>query len=211
MPIPVVHSHPIKRPNFILSAAWIGGDDNLLFRVTFPDSLGVVQAIEFQTRNVGAGRSGEICLPIAIVNNNDLNDLGPRARDIMVAHTRMACMVAGHATPGSIEFANAFLQPLGSKDLQTAIGTAKIVAITHIDDVKFNLTWRVGNGPDFTQEVDYTELGLYQFVPDTQLLVIPGAVKKTHAAAYHDYPNTVLTQAQKDAIVASVLATHHWI
>lgn len=207
---PTVHDYPVKRPNFIKSASWVGDDSNLKLHVTFLNEDGSTGFLEFQTRNATAGRVGEICLPSGLLGNNDPNDLGPRARDILVAHTRMACMVAGQAVPGSQEFLDAFTQD-GTNDLQTAIGTVKVSAVTVVNDVSINMSWRKGSGPIYTQSVDHQELNLYQFVPDTQLLIIPGSVKKQFSTYYHDYPNTLLSDAQKDAIAAYVLALSPWI
>lgn len=204
---PVIHDYPVKRPNFITSCTWVGDDTNLKLRVVFPsDDQGGVQALEFATRNVGAGRVGEVCIP----TSNAIEDLGPRARDILVAHTRMACMVSGQAVPGSQEFLNAFTQE-GTNDLQTAIGTVKVSAVSVIDDVKVMMSWRKGTSPAWSQEVDHHELNLYQFTPDTQMLIIPGSVKKQFPTYVHDYPNTILTEERRDEIVAYVLGLAPWV
>lgn len=207
MPTPVIHDYPVKRPGFIQSASWVGDPTNLKLRITYPDQDGVVRALEFSTRNAGAGRVGEIC----IATSTDVNDLGPRIRDILVAHTRMACMVAGQAVPGSQEFLNAFTQE-GTNDLQTAIGGAvKISAVSIVNDERVMLTWRKGTGPTFAAEVDHAELNLYSFAPDTQLLIIPGSVKKQFPTYVHDYPNTLLTEERQEEIATYVMGLIPWI
>lgn len=207
MPTPIVHDYPVKRPGFIQSASWVGDPTNLKLHVTYPDQDGVIRALDFGTRNLGAGRPGEICIP----TSTDVNDLGPRIRDILVAHTRMACMIVGQAVPGSQEFLDAFTQE-GTNDLQTAIGGAtKVSAVSVINDERIMLTWRKGTGPTYSAEVDHVELNLYQFAPDTQLLVIPGSVKKQFSTYVHDYPNTLLTEEKQDEIAAYVLGLTPWI
>jgi hypothetical protein len=49
------------------------------------------------------------------------------------------------------------------------------------------------------------------FVPDTQLLVVPGAIEKQFPTYVHDYPNTILSEQQRADIVAYVLAIAPWI
>jgi hypothetical protein len=119
-------------------------------------------------------------------------------------------MVSGLAVPGSIEFTNAFVQA-DTNNLQTALGTVKVTAVAPVDDQCIDITYRQGNGPLYVVRIDHGELNSYVFVPDTQLLIVPGAIKKQFPNHVHDYPGTVLTQSQKDEIAAFVLTMSPWI
>lgn len=206
MATPTIYTYPVKRPGFIQTAVWSGDDAHLILTITYTDVGNVARSMQFETRNVGDATPGVICLP----TSTDLNNLGPRARDTLVAHTRMACMVAGLAVPGSKEFSDAFTATLESINLQTALGTVKVTNVDIIDDQNVTLTFKCGTGPDYNVEVDHTELNNYVFAPETQLFIIPGAVKKQYSYV-HNYPTTVLTQTQKDNIAAYVLALEPWI
>ena len=204
MTIPVVYDFPVKRPGIITAAQWFGGDADLELHVSFTGLGGQGGQLVFQTQGTEVG---EICLP----TSTDLNNLGPRARDILVAHTRMACMVAGLAVPGSKEFLNAFIQS-DSNNLQTALGTVKVSDVRMVDDQCFDIDFKVGTGPAFTVRADHGELNNYTFVPSTQLLIIPGSVKKEFPTYVHDFNNgKILTQSQKDAISTYILGLEPWI
>jgi hypothetical protein len=205
-PIPVVHAFPVRRPNFILSAEWLNQDAQLALKITFRDAGGTLKQLQFATRNLGDGTKGEICLP----NSSDLHDLGPRHEDVLMAHTRMPCMVSRSGIPGSDEFKEALLNGL-SANLNTALGVVKVVTITPIDDQTVALEFQQGSGPKLTINVGYADLNNYVFEPETQLFIIAGSVKKQFPTYVHDFPTTVLTQARKDEIVAYVLAMQPWI
>lgn len=206
MPIPVVHPFPVRRPNFIVSATWVGTDEDLTLEVGYFDQGGIPRSVVFETRNVSEGRTGEICLP----TSNDVADLGPNARDILVAHLRMACMVAGLAVPGSKEFTDALLQA-DSNNLQTAVGTVKVTAVAPVDDQCVDIEFQKSPGPKRTYRIDHGELNQYVFVPQTQLRVVGGAVEKQYPNAVHDYPGTVLTETEKANIASYVLTLAPWI
>lgn len=206
MTVPAIHPFPVKRPGFIEQAHWLGGDDDLAFQVSYRNSEGDLQTKSFDTRN--AERAGEICIPAS----NDVLDMGPNTRDILVAHVRMACMVAGIAVPGSKEFEDAILNgQLLAAGLQTAIGTVKVTNVVLVDDSCMDLEFRQGTGAKRVYRIDHGELNSYQFVPSTQLGVVPGAVKKQFPTAVHNHPTTALTQSEKDAIAAYVVGLAFWI
>lgn len=207
MTAPVVHSFPVKRPNYITECTWVGGDDVLKLQIKFPDQAGITRVLSFDTRNTT--RPGEVCLPSGLLGN-DLNNLGPRARDILVAHTRMACMISGIAIPGSKEFLDAFVQN-DTNNLQTAMGTVKVTDVNPTDDQSVAITFKCGTGPNYVASIGHGEINDYSFEPETQLLIVPGAIKKLFSTYVHDYPTTVLTAARKDEIVAAVLALEPWI
>lgn len=206
MPTPVIHTFPVRRPGFIMSATWVGADDDLTLECGYVDQGGVPRSIVFETRNTGEGRLGEICLP----TSSDVADLGPNARDILVAHLRMACMVAGLAVPGSKEFTDALIQA-DSNNLQTAIGTVKVTAVAPVDDQCVDVEFQKGNGPKRTYRIDHGELNDYVFVPQTQLRVIAGSVEKQFPNAVHDYPTTVLSATDKASIATYVLGLSLWV
>lgn len=206
MTVPAIHAFPVKRPGFIEQAHWLGDDDDLAFQVSYRNSDGDLQTKSFDTRN--AGRAGEICVP----SSNDVADMGPNARDILVAHVRMACMVAGIAVPGSKEFEDAILNgQLLAAGLQTAVGTVKVTSVALVDDSCMDLEFRQGTGPKRVYRVDHGELNSYQFVPSTQLGVIPGAVKKQFSTAVHNHPSVSLSEAAKDDISSYVLSLALWV
>ena len=207
MTSPVVHQFPVKRPGFIETAEWINDDAHLALRITYTDVGNVARSMQFECRNLGDATPGSICLPAS----TDLNNLGPRARDTLVAHARMACMIAGLAVPGSKEFADAFTATLDSINLQTALGTVKVTNVDIVDDQTAMLTFKCGTGPNYNVEVDHGELNNYVFVPETQLFIIPGSVNKQFSSYVHNYPSAILTTSQKADIVAYVTSLEPWI
>lgn len=205
MTSPVVHAFPVKRPGFVNAIQWQGGDQDLALLCSYTDLGDVTRSIVFPCR--GPNEAGELCLPAS----SDLANLsGTRQRDILVAHARMACMVAGLAVPGSKEFTDAFVQS-ETNNLQTALGTVKVTAVDALDDQCVTLTFKQGTGPAYPLDVDHDELNKYAFVPSTQLLVIPGSIKKQFPTYVHDGASNILTQAQRDNIEAYVLALAPWI
>lgn len=209
MPAPSIHEFPVKRPGFIVSCEWMGADDELALRITHPDETGVPRVIDFQTRNAGANVKGEVCLPTSLLGN-DLHNLGARVDDILTAHTRMACLIARSGIPGSEEFHTALVQGLSS-NLNTAMGVVKVVDVNAVDGDTVAITYKCGNGPEYVADMDYQTLNSYAFIPQTQLFVVPGAIKKQFATYVHDYPNHILTQQQRDDIAAYVLALQPWV
>lgn len=204
---PVIHPFPVKRPGFIKSADWLGDDAHLTLRVTYEDIGGILRSLQFRTRNLGDGEKGDVCLPAS----TDLVNLGVRARDVLIAHTRMACMIAGLAVPGSQEFTNAFTAQEGSINLQTSLGTVKVTAVEIVDDQNVKLTFKQGSGPAYDVVCDHGELNRYSFAPDTQLLVLPGAVKKQFPSYVHEWGGSLLNDAKKAEILAYVLTLEPWI
>jgi len=209
MAVPIVHSFPVRRPGFIETCEWIGPDLQLALKCTYRDATGTLKQIQFSTRNAGDSTPGEICLPAGVLGN-DLHGLGPRYEDILRAHTRMACLVAGTAVPGSDEFTAAILNGQ-TQNLQTGLGAVKINAVTPLTDQTVMLTFKCGTGPNLDVEMDYGDLNVYQFVPETQLLVIPGSIKKAFSTYVHDYPTTILSADRKQDIVDYVLALQPWV
>lgn len=210
MTVPNVHPFPVRRPGFIETAEWVGPDSQLALKLTYRDATGTLRQIQFATRNQADGTAGEICLPSSILGN-DLHGLGPRYEDILRAHTRMACLVAGTAVPGSDEFTTAMLTGQ-SQNLQTGLGSTKVVTVTPQDDRTVLLGFKCGTGPTLDVVMDYTDLNVYEFVPETQLLVVPGSVKKAFASGYvHDYPTTVLTTVKKQDIIDYVSGLQPWV
>lgn len=206
---PIVHNFPVRRPNFIEDAFWIGDDDDLALNLKFTDVGGVQKSIQLETQN--AERKGELCRP----NSNDILDMADtqgRVRDILAAHVRMAVLVKGHAVPGSQEFADALVDDLlGSNNFQTSIGTVKVTDVTLIDHQCVDLEFKQGSGPKRTFTFDYQELMNYTFVPVTQLLVVSGAVEKEFPSYVHDHPNDVLSSSQKQDVVDYVMSLAPWV
>ncbi len=211
MTTPVVHDFPVKRVGFIQSAEFQGPDAQLQLRVTYPNQTGGVAQIIFSCRNVGDGSPGEICLPAPSALNNDLHNLGPRYEDMLRAHTRMSCLVAGTAVPGSVEFDEAIATGQ-TANLQTGMGAVKILAVTPLTDETVRLQYRLASGgPTVDVEMDYGDLNKYSFAPETQLYIIPGSVKKQFSTYVHDYPTTILSQTRREEIQAYIMAMAPWI
>ncbi len=206
MTTPIIYDFPVRRPGFIVDAHWDGPDQQLQLKLAYYNELGQLRGINLSTRNIADGAKGEVCLPSSSV----LTDLGPRWEDVLTAHTRMACLVARSGIPGSTEFQEALLGG-ETANLQTAIGVVKIVDVTPINDQTVRMTYKQGTGPSMTIDQEYQNLNRYVFVPDTQLFVIPGAIKKQFPTYVHDYPTKVLTEAQKNDIAAYVLTLAPWI
>jgi hypothetical protein len=204
--IPAIHDFPVRRPGFIQSCEWIGPDNQLALKVTYYDAAGSLRATQFATRNIGDGYKGEVCIP----TSNVLTDLGTRYEDILTAHTRMACLIARSGVPGSDEFTTALQQGI-SANLNTALGIVKVTATAPVDDSTVAITYRQGTGPTLTVNMDYSDLNNYQFVPETQLFIIPGSIKKQFGTYVHDFPGTLLSQERRDEIVAYVLTLAPWI
>lgn len=202
--IPIDQGKPIKRVNFLQSCNWVGPDSQLSLRMLYTELDGSTQQVSMSTRNLADGTKGEVCLP----TSSDLLDLGPRWEDVLVAHARMASLIAG-AVPGSTEFTQAFLEG-PSQNLNTSIGVVKVTSVVQIDDQTVAMTFRQGTGTPRVVNVDMDDLIKYKFVPSTQLFCTAGAIKRD-LGYVHDYPNTLLTQARKDEIVAYVLARQPWI
>lgn len=204
MPAPVVHPFPVKRPGFIESAVWLGGDEDLALEIAFRNLGGGLDVVSLQATGENPG---EICLPAS----TDPANLGPRARDILVAHLRMACMIRGIAIPCSREFEDVWVVQSESNYFQTALGTTKVVGCIPLTDSTARISWRIGNGPVYATDVGHGEINSYAFAPLTQLLVVPGAVKKAFPSYVHNYPSgPVLTTAQKDEIATYVLGLSPW-
>lgn len=206
MTTPTIHNFPVRRPGYIQLCEWVGPDSQLSLRVTYFNELGSLREIQFATRHLDDATKGEICLP----SSTDLHDLGTRYEDILTAHTRMACLIARSGIPGSDEFKNALLAGV-SANLNTALGVVKVVDVLAIDDSTVGIVYKCGNGPTMTVNMDYRDLNDYAFVPDTQLFVIPGSVKKQFSTYVHDYPGQLLSEVQRDNVVAYVMTLQPWI
>jgi len=210
MTLPVIHDFPVRRPGFIQSAEWVGGDDNLRLRLTYTDQSGSQKTVEFLTYSAAQPtRKGEVCLPTSRLNN-DLTNLGVRYEDILTAHTRMSCLVARSGIPGSDEFMDALLNG-PTANIQTALGTVKVIDVTPVDDQTCTMTYKCGTGPSLTITQEYQNLNNYVFTPDTQLFVVPGAIRKQFPTYVHDYPTTILSDDRRDEIAAYVVTLEPWI
>lgn len=206
MTIPVIYDFPVRRPGFIKAASWVGNDENLRLRCMYVDQGGTDRAVEFTTRSTVGNIKGEVCLP----SSNDLVNLGLRYEDILTAHTRMACLVARSGIPGSTEFNDALLNGQSS-NIQTALGMVKVIGVQPIDDQTIAIQYRQGTGPILTINQEYQNLNNYVFVPDTQLFVIPGSIKKEFGTYVHDYPNVILSESRREEIAAYCLTLEPWI
>ena len=203
MPIPIIYPFPIKRPAFIEQAVWLGSDDDLSLELRYRDTSNQIQSIALSTTNPTT--QGKICLP----NTADITWL---TRDTLISHLRMATMIS-QAIPGAKEWTDAFILGQIVQNMQTAIGTVKVVSLEEIDQQLLDVTLQkaTGGGASVVIRTDYNELGTYSFAPITQLLCVAGAIEKQFSNYVHDYPGTVLSAQQKSDIESYVLTLWQWI
>jgi hypothetical protein len=203
MPVPAQYGYPVKRPGLIVAAQWTGPDSNLKLQVTYVNEFGNLQVFLLSTTNAGA--VGDICLP----TGKTIQDIN---RDAIIASVRMATFISKHI-PGSKEWLDAMTTGQDTMNFQMAIGNVKIKEARIISDVQVELDMvKAGTStPVQTVVTDFGELGTYTFAPDTQVRCAAGAIEKEYPSYIHDYPTQVLTQAQKDDIIAYVLTLPLWV
>jgi hypothetical protein len=211
MTIPYIHNHPVLRPGFIEQVQWVGSDEDLSLQVSFRNQAGELTTKSFQTQG---DNPGEICLP----TNKTIDDL---SEDTLMASLLMASLLAA-AVPGTAEWAAQFSEQLTPR-LQTAIGDVVMITttqnpsgVTPISDALFSIQLKKNqtNNPVRTLQIAYADLEIanYQYVPQTQLAVIPGSIRKQFGDNYvHNYPSTVLNSTQKAAIESYLLTKPFWI
>lgn len=210
MPAPVIHTFPVRRPGFISAAVFEGSDDALNLNLTYPrtDGMGDTSFILRCCRNPDndPDLAGHICLP----SSKDINYL---SQDALIAHIRMAALIAG-VVPGSQEWMDSYQADLlGSTNLQTAIGNVKVTAFEAVDaDLCRISVQKTSGGPVRVIDTDYGELGVYTYAPETQLHIVGGAIEKQFPSYVHNPAGgTTLSSSQKSAIVDYVLSLEPWI
>lgn len=204
--VPRNYGFPVKRPSFITNARWVGGDDDLSLEVEFVDAAGNPRVLSFPTTNTENG-VGEICLPKTGPTIDDI------ARDALIASIRMATFIS-KTVAGSIEWKTAMEEQEGGQSFQLAIGKVvipvdgvRLISDSQIEvDVKKDKTSLIR-----TLVTGHDEISMYTLTPETQLWIVPGSVEAAFPAAIHDYPNEVLTSAEKQAILDYVVALEPWI
>ena len=59
---------------------------------------------------------------------------------------------------------------------------------------------------------DHSSVSTYSYAPETQLLVVGGAIRAEFGSTYvHDFPGNLLTDAQKEAIREYLLDWAPWV
>jgi hypothetical protein len=204
MPQPIQYTFPVKRQGLILAATWVGADDDLALEITYTSETGSPALKSLRTSNATEGL-GEICLP----SSASILDI---SRDAIIASVRMATMIS-RTTPGSKEWDDAMTSEQDSVDFQMAIGNVKMKEARIVNDalVELDMVKKGSSTPIKTVLTDIQELSSYTFTPETQLLCVAGALEKEFPTYIHNYPSTVLSQAQKDAIAAYVPTLALWI
>jgi len=205
MATPTLYSFPARRPGFIETATWIGGDDDLELKLGYTDSGGVGRTMKLRTSNSNESRVGDCCLD----SSYTIDDLD---RDLMIAHIRMATFIS-KTVAGSNEWTLSFVEQEGSTDFQFPIGTAAVTDVRMISDVvvEIDVKKKGGGNPTRTVTTDHSEISNYSFTPSTQLLIVGGAIKQEFPSYVHDYPGTVLTTNQKNDIADHVVTLNPWI
>lgn len=203
MPVPAQYGYPVQRPGVITAAQWTGGDSNLQLQLTYVNEFGNLQVFSLKTTNTSG--VGDICLP----TGKTIQDID---RDAIVASVRMMTFISG-MIPGSKEWLDAMTTGQDTMNFQLAIGNAKVKEVRIVSDVQVDLDMvKAGtSSPIQTVVTDFNELGTYTFAPDTQLRCAAGAIEKQYPTYVHDYPTTVLTQQQRDDIVAYVTQLKLWV
>lgn len=203
MSVPYIYAHPVLRPGCIEQVDWIGSDEDLALQVSFRNAAGDLSTKSFQTEGENPG---EICLP----SSKTINDL---PEDALMASLLMASLLAS-AIPGTAEWVNQFSEQTSS-GLQTAIGKVVLVSVTPVDATAIDIVLKKNqtNNPLRTLRVAYGDLNInnYQYVPQTQLAVIAGAIEAQYPNYVHNYPTTVLTSSQKTDISNYLLSKAFWI
>lgn len=205
MATPIDHGFPVRRPNFLEAAEWIGSDEDLQLVCSYKDKLGNAKQKAFTTRNLStASEPGLICLP----SSATVNDLDETT---IIAHVRAATFIS-RTIAGSKEWKNSFTNQEQSADFQLAVGTCKIIDVRLIDQSTVEFDVKKGSsGPVRTVATDHPDLSSYTLDADSAVLVIAGSVKKQFANYIHEYGTQVLTTSQKADIVAYVLGLAIWM
>lgn len=201
MPTMIDYGFPARRPNSILNLQWIGPDDDLALQGEYYDNAGQLRVIQWGTRING----GELCLP----SSATVLDIH---RDTAIAHVRMALFL-GNYRAWTAESQNALVNQSDAKHFQTPVGECRVVATrtgAAPGEIEFDL--RKGtSGPILTVQSSVDELTKYSLTPSSQLRVVCGAVKKQFSSYVHDYPGALLSQTQRDNIVAYIYSLDPWI
>lgn len=206
MTAPIIYEHPIRRPGFITDVVWEGEDDDLQLKLSFPDAGGTQRNLHLRANEISPGERQQICLPNS---NKDIHYLD---EDTLLAHVRMLTMVAGFPL-GSQEWSDAWdADLLGKRDLQTAIGkvlrTGDVVTIDE-QFVQFTVK-RKNQGATREMTISHSDIR-YTFTPQTQLLVVAGAIEAEFPNYQHDYPDSVLSSQERQDIVDYVMGLEPWI
>lgn len=196
MPVPANFGHPIKRPNFLLAADFIGGDEDLALEVQFPNALGQITSLSLQ---LNGENLGEMCLP------SSLQVIGTLSDAALKAHLRMATMISG-TVPPSQEWKDALIQHEASNKFQTAIGNVQMDEVVVVDEVCADFIFKKsGTSQLKTVRTTYDELTKYDLNPETQLRIIAGAIEKQFPQYVHDHPATVLSASKRQDIIDFLL------
>lgn len=200
MTAPFNWSAPVIRLGALLSANWNGPDDDLSLDIQFLDNLGT--PVTRSLRCTADGVLGDVCLPSS-ATILDVPD------ETVIAHVRMAGWVRGSVpVPGSTEWLALFQDEGEIPDFQLAIGNARIYAARPVSDVEFEFDIRKKgtSSPTKTVRTDYGTIRAYNLDPSETVRCIAGGIELRHPTYVHNYPTQVLSEAQKDAIIATVMS-----
>jgi hypothetical protein len=204
MPAPYNHGQPVIRLGAILGAQWVGPDDDLALEVQLLDEVGTNVVVSFQTANVNEGRIGQIVMPnsASILNISD---------ETCIAHARMAPWIEGGGvgpSPASTDWIALFQDEGSIPDFQMAIGNTRIYDARPVDDIyfEFDIRKKGTSSPTKTVLIDYETFVGYSLEPVEASRCIAGGVKWRHPTYVHEYPGTILTQARRDEIIATILS-----
>lgn len=208
---PFQPGYPIRRAaGFLASPQFEGTDDQLLFRVEYPDNQGVRHAINFRCTPSGS-EPQEMC----IANNSPDYTVTKLSRDTIVSHLRMASIIS-KTIPGSKEWVDALLSTsdLDAKYFQMPVGQVRLISWSMVDDRTMKMEFQRGTTTDKVfHEVDLNEITAesYIYAPSTQLMVISGSVERQFPNYHHNYPDTILSEQQRQDIIDYVASLELWI
>ena len=199
----MIFTYPNKRPGIITSVYFSGEDDDLQLTLEWAEDTRS-GATTFQLQNIGDGNVGQICLPASA-------QLEQVSEDAIIASIRMAAFIS-NSTAGSGELADMFADQEGSRDIQSAVGNLKVDAVRTPTGVCVELDIKKKNSQQKrTICTDHGALSQYSYTPSTQLLVVAGAIRAEYPSYVHDYPDAVLTQSQRDDIIAYIMTLAPWV
>lgn len=209
MVAPFQPGYPVRRAaGFLLNPQFEGTDDQLIFRVEYPDNQGVTHVVTFRCTPSGSAPQ-EMCIA------NSKFDLSKISRDTVVAHLRMASIIS-KTIPGSKEWEAVLVDTglLDAKYFQMPVGQVRIISWSMGDDRTVRLEFQRGTTSDKVfHDVDLNEITAEQYVyaPSTQLMVIPGSVERQFPNYHHDYPDVILSVQQRQDIIDYVAGLELWV
>ena len=206
MPVPVQLAKPVKRTpgDVIISAQWIGEDDDLELEITYNNCAGVHETMSFVTANTTESRIGEVCVPATY-------GIQEQYDQDAIANIALGSFISG-AVPPSFEWEQMFVEQTGSKDFQMATGTVAIDAYRLQSESVIEIDLKIKGSQEIkTIYPSIDELVIYQFSPSTHLKCVAGAIKKEFPTYSHEYPNDIMSGSKRQDVIDYVQSLSCWL